>query len=111
MEDFLLKQARARGLADERGLYLAANVFADEKQLGRVWAFLNGRKLLLAELELPAGVGRDLGMIELSGAKAEVKRFLIPLSLTLETARGRFSFQGFRDAKRWLSAVLAAVEQ
>ena len=36
MEDLLLQEARERGLADERGLYLAANVVADGKQLGRV---------------------------------------------------------------------------
>ena len=53
MEDLLLQEARERGLADERGLYLAANVVADGKQLGRVWAFLNGSLLCLAELEFP----------------------------------------------------------
>ena len=55
MKDPILETARERGLADERGLYLAANVFADGKQLGRVWAFLNGTLLTPAELDFPCG--------------------------------------------------------
>lgn len=107
-QDPILEEARARGLADERGLYLAANVFADGKQLGRVWVFLNGSLLTLAELDFPAGLGKSLRVVELSGAKAEVKRFLVPLALTLDTPQGRFEFKGFRDAKDWLTAVAAA---
>ncbi len=108
MNDPVLEEARERGLVDGRGLYLAANVFADGKQLGRVWAFLNGSLLTLAELDFPAGLGKSLRVIELSGAKAEVRRFLIPLSLTLDSPQGRFEFRGFRDAKQWLAAVEAA---
>ena len=108
MEDLLLQEARERGLADERGLYLAANVVADGKQLGRVWAFLNGSLLYLAELEFPAGLGDALLAVELRGAKATVQRFLVPLSLSLDTPQGRFEFKGFRGAKEWLAAVLAA---
>ena len=37
-----------------------------------------------------------------------MKRFLIPISLTLETEAGRFEFKGFRDAKPWLAALEAA---
>lgn len=107
MKDLLLKQARERGLADERGLYLAANVFADGTQLGRVWAFLNGSRLHLAELEFPAGLGQTLREIELTGATASVTRFLFPLALKLDTAQGCFEFKGFRDARAWLAAVLA----
>ena len=81
MEDLLLQEARERGLADERGLYLAANVVADGKQLGRVWAFLNGSLLCLAELEFPAGLGDALLAVELRGAKATVQRFLVPIGL------------------------------
>ena len=108
MEDLLLQEARERGLADERGLYLAANVVADGKQLGRGWAFLNGSLLYLAELEFPAGLGDALLAVELRGAKATVQRFLVPLSLSLDTPQGRFEFKGFRGAKEWLAAVLAA---
>lgn len=105
MNDPVLEEARERGLVDGRGLYLAANVFADGKQLGRVWAFLNGSLLTLAELDFPAGLGKSLRVVELSGAKAEVRRFLVPLSLTLDSPQGRFAFKGFRDAKQWLAAV------
>ena len=105
MKDPILEEARERGLVDERGLYIAANVFADGKQLGRVWVFLNETKLVLAELEFPAGLGRSLRVIELTGAKTEVLRFLVPLALTLESPQGRFEFKGFRDAKQWLAAV------
>ena len=105
MKDPVLEEAQARGLADGRGLYIAANVFADGKQLGRVWVFLNETKLVLAELEFPAGLGESLRVIELAGAKAEVTRFLVPLVLTLESPQGRFEFKGFRDAKQWLAAV------
>jgi hypothetical protein len=108
MEDLLLQEARERGLADERGLYIAANVFIDGKQLGRVWAFLNGSLLYLAELELPAGLGEALRALELRGAKASVQRFLVPIGLSLDTPQGRFEFKGFRGAKEWLAAVLAA---
>ncbi len=103
-----METARERGLADERGLYLAANVFADGKQLGRVWAFLNGTLLTLAELDFPAGLGKSLRVVELRGAKAQVTRFLVPLALTLDTPQGRFEFKGFRDAKQWLAAEEAA---
>ena len=105
MKDPILEEARERGYLDERGLYIAANVFADGKQLGRVWAFLNETKLVLAELDFPAGLGKSLRVIELSGAKAEVTRFLVPLALMLESPQGRFEFKGFRDAKPWLAAV------
>ena len=105
MNDPILEEAREGGLVDERGLYIAANVFADGKQLGRVWVFLNGTKLTLAELIFPAELGRSLRVIELSGAQAEVTRFLVPLSLTLRSPQGRFEFKGFRDAKQWLAAV------
>ena len=108
MKDPILEEALARGLADARGLYIAANVFADGKQLGRVWVFLNGTKLFLAELDFPAGLGESLQVIELAGARAEVTRFLVPLALTLDTNQGRFEFKGFRDAKQWLAAVEAA---
>ena len=108
MKDLLLEEARERGLADERGLYIAANVFDGETQLGRVWVFLNETKLYLAELLFPAGLGESLRVVELAGAKAQVTRFLVPLALTLETAQGRFEFKGFRDAKQWLAAVEAA---
>ena len=108
MEDVILKEARERGLVDGRGLYIAANVFADGKQLGRLWVFLNETKLVLAELEFPAGLGKSLRVLELSGARAEVTRFLVPLALKLESPQGRFEFKGFRDAKQWLSAVEAA---
>lgn len=108
MKDPILEEAREQGLVDGRGLYIAANVFADGKQLGRVWVFLNGTKLVLAELEFPAGLGRSLRVVELTGAKAEVRRFLVPLSLTLDSPQGRFEFRGFRDAKQWLAAVEAA---
>ena len=108
MEDTLLMEALDRGLADERGLYIAANVFADGVQLGRVWAFLNGTKLTLAELVFPAGLGAELRRVELRGGRTAVKRFLIPISLTLETEAGRFEFKGFRDAKPWLAALEAA---
>lgn len=107
-QDPILEEARERGLADERGLYIAANVFVDGKQLGRVWVFLNGTLLTLAELEFPAGLGESLRVIELSGAKAEVTRFLVPLALKLESPQGRFEFRGFRDAKDWLAAVETA---
>ena len=105
MKDPVLEEALARGLADGRGLYIAANVFADGKQLGRVWVFLNETKLVLAELEFPAGLGKSLRVIELRGAKTEVVRFLVPLGLKLESPQGRFEFKGFRDAKQWLAAV------
>ena len=108
MKDPILEEARERGLADERGLYIAANVFADGVQLGRVWVFLNETKLYLAELELPAGLGQSLRVIELAGAKPTVTRFLVPLVLTLESPQGRFEFKGFRGAKQWLAAVEAA---
>lgn len=108
MEDTLLMEALDRGLADERGLYIAANVFADGVQLGRVWAFLNGTELILAELAFPAGLGAELRRVELRGGRTAVKRFLIPISLTLETEAGRFEFKGFRDAKPWLAALEAA---
>ena len=105
MKDPILEEARELGYLDERGLYIAANVFADGKQLGRVWAFLNETKLVLAELDFPAGLGKSLRVIELSGAEAEVTRFLVPLALKLESPQGRFEFKGFRDAKPWLAAV------
>ena len=105
MEDKLLKEARARGYADHRGLYIAANVVEDGKPLGRVWAFLNGTVLTLAELEFPAGLGLGLRALELEGTKAEVTRFVVPLSLRLETAQGSLVFQGFRGAKAFLAAV------
>lgn len=108
MKDPILEEARERGYLDERGLYIAANVFADGKQLGRVWVFLNGTKLVLAELDFPAGLGKSLRVVELSGAKAEVTRFFVPLVLNLESPQGRFEFKGFRDAKQWLAAVEAA---
>ncbi len=111
MEDYLLQEAQARGIVDDRGLYLAANVFADGTQLGRVWAFLNGTKLFLAELEFPAGLGKSLQVIELRGARPELQRFLLPLRLTLNTPQGRFEFTGFRGAKAWLNAVLEAAKQ
>ena len=110
MEDYLLQEARERGIVDDRGLYLAANVFADGTQMGRVWAFLNGTKLFLAELEFPAGLGKSLRVIELRGAKPELKRFLLPIRLTLNTPQGRFEFTGFRDAKAWLAGVLEAAK-
>jgi hypothetical protein len=111
MEDPLWKEALARGLADGRGLYIAANVFADGAQLGRVWAFLNGTTLVLAELIFPAGLGEELRRVELRGGRAEVKRFLVPISLSLETQEGCFEFKGFRDAKAWLAAVEAACRE
>lgn len=111
MKDPILEEARARGMADERGLYIAANVFADGKQLGRVWAFLNGTWLYLAELELPAGLGLGIRLIELAGAKLSVRRALVPVTLTIETGQGRFEFRGFRGAKEWLAAVEAACAQ
>ena len=46
--------------------------------------------------------------MELRGAKASVQCFLVPLSLSLDTPQGRFEFKGFRGAKEWLAAVLAA---
>ena len=109
--DPILQEARERGLADERGLYIAANAVVDGKQLGRVWVFLNETKLVLAELEFPAGLGKGLLVIELSGARAEVTRFLIPLALKLESPQGRFEFTGFRDAKQWLAAVESACRE
>lgn len=108
MNDPILAEARERGYLDGRGLYIAANVFADGKQLGRVWVFLSGTRLVLAELDFPAGLGKSLRVIELTGAKAEVTRFLVPLALKLESPQGRFEFKGFRDAKQWLAAVEAA---
>ncbi len=105
MKDPILEAALERGIADERGLYIAANVFADGKQLGRVWVFLNETKLILAELEFPAGLGKALRVVELAGVKAEITRFLVPLVLKLESPQGRFEFRGFRDAKQWLAAV------
>lgn len=110
MKDPILEEALERGLADERGLYIAANVFADGKQLGRVWAFLNGSLLYLAALELPAGLGESLRVLELRGARVALTRFLIPLALRLETAQGVYEFKGFRDAKAWLAAVEAAAK-
>ena len=107
MKDPILEEALERGLADRRGLYIAANVFADGRQLGRVWVFLNETKLFLAELNFPAGIGESLRVIELTGARAEVVRFLVPLALRLESPQGRFEFKGFRDAKQWLAAVKA----
>jgi hypothetical protein len=86
MEDLLLKEAKARGMADQRGLYIAANVLADGVQLGRVWAFLNGTQLYLAELELPAGLGMGLRLIELRGARLTVKRVLVPVGVMLLSA-------------------------
>lgn len=106
MNDPILREARERGLADERGLYIAANVFADGRQLGRVWVFLNEDKLYLAELEFPAGLGESLRVLELPGARAAVTRFLVPLALRLESPQGVFEFKGFRGAKAWLAAVL-----
>ena len=100
MKDPILEEARARGMADERGLYIAANVFADGKQLGRVWAFLNGTWLYLAELELPAGLGLGIRLIELAGAKLRVRRALVPVTLTIETGQGRFEFRGFHGGQR-----------
>lgn len=111
MKDPILEEARARGMADERGLYIAANVLADGAQLGRVWAFLNGTRLYFAELELPAGLGRGIRLIELAGAKLRVRRVLVPVTLTIETGQGRFEFRGFRGAKEWLAAVEAACAQ
>ena len=111
MKDPILEEALERGLADRRGLYIAANVFADGRQLGRVWVFLNETKLFLAELNFPAGIGESLRVIELTGARAEVVRFLVPLALRLESPQGRFEFKGFRDAKQWLAAVEAACRQ
>ena len=108
MKDPIMEEAQERGYLDGRGLYIAANVFADGKQLGRVWVFLNETKLVLAELDFPAGLGKSLRVVELAGAKAEVVRFLVPLALKLESPQGRFEFKGFRDAKQWLAAVEAA---
>ena len=105
MKDPILEAALERGLVDERGLYIAANVFADGKQLGRVWAFLNGSLLYLAALEFPAGLGESLRVLELRGAKTTLARFLVPLSLRLETAQGVYEFKGFRGAGAWLAAV------
>ena len=51
-----------------------------------------------------------LRSVELGGAKAEVKRFLIPFSLRLETAQGCLSFQAFRGAKAFLAAVETACQ-
>ena len=111
MNDPILQEALERGLADKRGLYISANVFADGGQLGRVWAFLNEDKLYLAELEFPAGLGESLRVIELPGARAAVTRFLVPLVLRLESPQGVFEFKGFRDARAWLAAVQETAER
>ena len=110
MKDPILEEALERGIADERGLYIAANVFADGKQLGRVWAFLNGTLLYLATLEYPARLGESLRAVELRGAKTTLTRFLVPLALRLETAQGVYEFKGFRDARTWLAAVEEAAK-
>ncbi|MBQ1679326.1 MAG: hypothetical protein II062_07345 [Oscillospiraceae bacterium] len=105
MNDPVLNEAKVRDMVDGRGLYISANVFADGRQLGRVWAFLNKTELYLAELELPAGLGMGLRLVDLRGARLSVKRVLIPVSLTLDTAQGRFEFRGFRGAKQFLAAL------
>ena len=110
MKDPVLEEALERGIADERGLYIAVNVFADGKQLGRVWAFLNGTLLYLATLEYPARLGESLRAVELRGAKTTLTRFLVPLALRLETAQGVYEFKGFRGARTWLAAVEEAAK-
>ena len=82
MNDPILQEALERGLADKRGLYIS-----------------------------PAGLGESLRVIELPGAKAAVQRFLVPLSLRLESPQGVFEFKGFRDAKAWLAAVQETAER
>ena len=111
MEDLLLKEAREKGLADERGLYIACNVVRDGAALGRVWAFLKETRIFLCDLEFPAGLGRVLQTLELEGARAEVVRFLIPVALILDTQQGHFELRGFRDAKKFLEAVREICEK
>ena len=110
MEDKLLTQARAQGLADERGLYIACNAVKDGRPLGRVWAFLKGTRLHFCELEFPAGLGRTLAAAELAGARAEITRFLVPTGMILDTAQGRYELRGFRGEKAFLAAVTEAAQ-
>ena len=105
-ENPLLKEAREKGLVDQRDLYFASDVSASNGNSGRAWAFLNGTKLYLYELIFPAGLGREIEALDLSDAKLlKASSFVLAPKVELSCGGTSYSFKNFSTPKQFVSAL------
>lgn len=108
-ENTFLKNAREKGLIDEREIAVVADVSCTNGNVGRAWVFLNGSTMYLYELVGLANLGAYVESLELT--KAEVLKsssFVLGSSLKLKYNEQYYTFKGFAQAKSVIEAVKTA---
>lgn len=105
-ENLFMKNAREKGLVDEREIAFAADLNCSNGTWGRVWFFLNGNTMHLYEMAGLAELGAHVESLDLSKA-AFIKgsSFVLHTTMKLQCGGHTYAFQGFAQAKKVIAAV------
>lgn len=108
-ENLFMKNAREKGLIDEREIAVAADITCTNGNRGRAWVFVNGSTMYLYELAGLADIGGHVETLELKDAQfIKGSSFVLHTTMKVLYAGNTYSFQGFAQAKKVIEAVKAA---
>lgn len=111
-ENQFLKDAREKGLIDEREIAFVADITCSGGNQGRAWFFLNGSVLSLYECAGMGGLGEFVEEIDLKKAKfLKGSGFVLGTWLKFQYEGLTYTFKGFTQGKRVVEVIQSACGQ
>lgn len=105
-ENLFMKNAKEKGLIDEREIAFAADITCTNGNRGRAWFFLNGSTLYLYEMAGFADLGAHVETIDLKNATfIKASSFVLNTWLKFQYNGYTYSMKGFAQAKKVIDAI------
>ena len=105
-ENLFMKNAREKGLIDEREIALVADVVSSNGNSGRAWCFLNGSIMNLYAMAGFANLGDHVETLDLKNGKfIKASSFPLYTYLKIECGGHTYMLKGFAQAKKVIAAV------
>lgn len=105
-ENLFMKNAKEKGLIDEREIAVAADIACTNGNRGRAWVFINGSMLHLYELAGLAEIGAHVESLDLKDVQVlKASSFVLNPFLKLSYNGQTYSFKGFAQAKKVIEAI------
>lgn len=105
-ENLFLKNAKEKGLIDDRNIAVVADIVSTNGNRGRGYVFINGDQMHLYELRGLTELGAHVETIDLKQVQVlKSSSFVLHTTLKLQYQGHTYSFQGFTMAKQFIEAV------
>ena len=105
-ENKFMRDAKLRGLIDQREIAFMVDVTCTNGNGGRCWMLLNGTAMHLCEPVGMAALGQQLETLDLEKARLlKASSFVLNPSFKLEYLGETYTFRGFAQAKRVVEAI------